>query len=181
MGHALIGEDAATTVLVNNVHANMLGPDGKKIGTFRTPTLQVDGDGFVVENMTLANDAGPVGQALALRVDADRVVFRRCRFLSWQDTLLVNRGRHYFADCYVEGHVDFIFCGANAVFERMAIRCLDNGYITAASTPFDHDHGLTFIDCRIYAEAGIQSYLGRPWRAHAQTTFVRTQMGTVVR
>lgn len=177
---ALIGEDAATTILVNNINANMPGPDGVKIGTFRTPTLQVDGDGFIVENMTIANDAGPVGQALALRVDGDKVVFRGCRFLGWQDTILVNRGRHYFADCYIEGHVDFIFGAANAVFDRCAIHCVGKGYITAASTPEDQAHGLTFLDCRITGAADVTTYLGRPWRAHAQTTFVRTAMTDVV-
>ena len=74
----------------------MPGPDGKPIGTFRTPTVQIDADDFAVEGITLANTAGNVGQALALRVDGDRVTFRNCRFLGWQDTILVNRGRQYF-------------------------------------------------------------------------------------
>ncbi len=178
---ALIGEDPATTILVEGIHANMTGPDGKKIGTFRTPTLHIDGPGFIVENLTIANDAGAVGQALALRVDSDRVVFRNCRFLGWQDTILVNRGRHYFADCYVEGHVDFIFGAANAVFDRTHIHCVGNGYITAASTPWNQPHGLTFLDCRITGAPDVQTYLGRPWRAHAQTAFVRTEMNEVVR
>ncbi|WP_221029276.1 pectinesterase family protein [Actomonas aquatica] len=178
---ALIGEDPETTILVEGIHANMTGPDGKKIGTFRTPTLQVDGDGFVVENLTIANDAGPVGQALALRVDGDRVVFRNCRFLGWQDTILVNRGRHYFADSYIEGHVDFIFGGANAVFERTHIHCVGKGYITAASTPWDQAHGLTFLDCSITGVEDVETFLGRPWRAHAQTAFVRTEMSAVVK
>ena len=177
---ALIGEDPATTILVNGIHASMVGNDGEKLGTFRTPTLQVDGDGFVVENMTIANDAGPVGQALALRVDGDRVVFRNCRFLGWQDTVLVNRGRHYFADCYIEGHVDFIFGGATAVFDRCDIHCLGKGYITAAATPVDHPYGLVFFDGRITGKPEVTTYLGRPWRAHAQTTFVRTIMSEVV-
>ncbi len=178
---ALIGENPVTTTLVEGIHANMTGPDGRKIGTFRTPTLHIDGPGFIVENLTIANDAGPVGQALALRVDADRVVFRNCRFLGWQDTILVNRGRHYFADCYVEGHVDFIFGAANAVFDRTHIHCVGNGYITAASTPWDQGHGLTFLDCVITGAEGVETYLGRPWRAHAATTFVRTEMSAVVR
>lgn len=178
---ALIGEDPRTTVLVHGIHANMVGNDGKKIGTFRTPTLQVDGDGFIVENLTIANDAGPVGQALAVRVDGDRVVFRNCRFLGWQDTLLVNRGRHYFADCYIEGDVDFIFGGATAVFERCEIHCLADGYITAAATPLDHPDGLVFLDSEITGRPETKSYLGRPWRAHAQTSFIRTTMSEVVR
>jgi len=135
---------------------------------------------MVWENVTVANSAGPVGQALALRVDGDRVVFRHCRFLGWQDTILVNRGRHYFADCYIEGHVDFIFGGATAYFERCHIHCLKDGYITAASTPQGQPHGFIFADCRITGADGVKAYLGRPWRNYAQTIFLRTEMSGVV-
>jgi pectinesterase len=177
----LVGEDAETTVLTYNLNANLPGPDNLPIGTFRTPTLQVDGDGFEVENLTIANSAGPVGQALALRVDGDRVAFRRCRFLGWQDTILLNRGRHYFEDCDVEGHVDFIFGGATAWFQRCRIRCLRDGYITAASTPPGQPYGFVFADCEITGAEGVKTYLGRPWRDYAQTVFLRTTMSSVVR
>jgi pectinesterase len=131
----LEGEDAKTTVITFNLNANLTGLDGKPIGTFRTPTAQIDGDGFAAENITFENTAGPVGQALALRVDGDRVSFRNCRFLGWQDTMLLNRGRQYFEDCYITGHVDFIFGAATAFFDHCHIHCLRDGYITAASTP----------------------------------------------
>jgi pectinesterase len=159
----------------------MVGNDGQKIGTFRTPTVQIDGTGFEIRNMTLANTAGAVGQALALRVDADKVVFRGCRFLGWQDTILVNRGRQYFESCYIEGHVDFIFGGATAFFQDCRIHCLQKGYITAASTPPDQPHGLVFRDCSITGEPGTLSYLGRPWRPYAMTVFLDTEMSEVVR
>jgi len=175
------GEDAATTVITFDLNANLPGPDGKPIGTFRTPTVQVDGDGMIWENLTLANSAGPVGQALALRVDGDRVIFRHCRFLGWQDTILVNRGRHYFADCYIEGHVDFIFGAATAYFDRCHIHCLRDGYITAASTPEGQPFGFVFADCTITGAEGVRSYLGRPWRNFARTVFVRTAMSDVIR
>lgn len=178
---AVIGEDAATTVITYDLNANLLGPDGKAIGTFRTPTVQIDGDGMVWENITIANSAGPVGQALALRVDGDRVVFRNCRLLGWQDTLLVNRGRQYFTDCYIEGHVDFIFGAATAYFERCHIYCLKDGFITAASTPEGQPGGFVFSDCRITGADGVKSYLGRPWRNFAKTIFLRTEMSGVVR
>ena len=177
----VIGEDAEKTVVTYGLHANLPGPDGKPIGTFRTPTLQIDGDGMIWENITLANSAGPVGQALALRADGDRLEFRHCRFLGWQDTILVNRGRHYFVDCYVEGHVDFIFGGATAYFERCHIHCLRDGYITAASTPKDQPYGFVFADCKINGEPGVQTYLGRPWRDFAKTVFLHTEMSDVVR
>jgi len=181
-GHILVlGEDAAKTIVTYGLHANLPGPDGKPIGTFRTPTLQIDGDGMIWENITLANSAGPVGQALALRADGDRLEFRHCRFLGWQDTILVNRGRHYFVDCDIEGHVDFIFGGATAYFERCHIHCLRDGYITAASTPKDQPFGFVFADCKITGESGAKTYLGRPWRDFAKTVFLRTEMSDVVR
>jgi pectinesterase len=186
----VMGEDAEKTVITYDQHANLPGPDGKPIGTFRTPTVQVDGDGMIWENLTIANGAGEPGprpgapavsQALALRVDGDRVVFRHCRFLGWQDTILVNRGRHYFADCYIEGSVDFIFGAATAFFDRCHIHCVKDGYITAASTPEGQPHGFVFSDCTITGAAGVHAYLGRPWRNYAQTVFVRTAMAEVVR
>lgn len=178
---AVIGEDAEKTVVTYDLHANLPGEDGKPIGTFRTPTVQIDGDGMVWENLTLANGAGPVGQALALRVDGDRVVFKNCRFLGWQDTILVNRGRQYFADCYIEGSVDFIFGAATAYFDRCHIHVLKDGYIAAASTPEGQPHGYVFADCRITGRDGVRTYLGRPWRSFARTVFLRTEMSAVVR
>lgn len=180
-GNLLVrGEDAATTIIAFDLHGNLPGPDGKPISTYRTPTVQVDGDGMIWENLTLANTAGPVAQALALRADGDRLVFRKCRFLGWQDTILVNRGRHYFEDCYIEGHVDFIFGGATVYFSRCHLHALGNGYLTAASTPDGTEHGFVFADGRITGAAGVKAYLGRPWRNHARTVFLRTEMSEVV-
>ncbi len=177
----LEGEDAAHTVITFNLHASTPGPDGKPIGTFRTATMEIDADGFAAVNLTFANSSGPVGQALALRVDGDRVAFRNCRFLGWQDTILVNRGRHVFSQCYIEGHVDFIFGGATAFFDRCDVHCLRDGYITAASTPPGAPYGMVFADCRITGAEGVRTYLGRPWRNYAQVAFIRTAMSAVIR
>ena len=184
------GENAATTLITFGLHANLPGEDGKPIGTFRTPTVQIDGDGMIWENLTLANSAGepgprpagpPVAQALALRADGDQLVFRRCRFLGWQDTILVNRGRHYFEDCYIEGSVDFIFGAATSYFNRCPLHVVKDGYITAASTPKGQPYGLVFADGQITGAAGVKIYLGRPWREFAQTIFLRTEMSANVR
>ncbi len=178
----LEGEDAKTTVITMNLNANLMGHDGRPIGTFRTPTVQIDGDGFEAENITFENSAGPVGQALALCVDGDRVSFRNCRFLGWQDTVFLNRGRQYFQNCYITGHVDFIFGGATAYFANCHIHVLRNGYITAASTPADQEFGFVFSSCKITGETPeVKTYLGRPWRAFAQTVFLNTEMSASVR
>lgn len=177
----LKGEDPETTVIRHHLNANLPGPDGNPIGTFATATMQIDGDGMIVEDLTIENSAGPVGQALALRADGDRLAFSNCRLLGWQDTILVNRGRHYFKDCRIEGHVDFIFGGATAFFDHCRIHCRKDGYITAASTPEGTEHGLVFADCEITGERDVRTWLGRPWRNHARTVFLRTRMSKVVR
>lgn len=177
----VLGEDQEKTVIAYDLNANLPGPDGKPIGTFRTPTVQVDGDGMRWENLTLANTAGPVGQALALRADGDRLEFRKVRFLGWQDTILVNRGRHYFEDCYIEGHVDFIFGAATVFFNRCHIHALRDGYLTAASTPKDTPHGYVFADGKVTTAEGVKTYLGRPWRNFARTVFLRTELAAGVR
>jgi hypothetical protein len=64
------------------------------------------GDDFRADKITFENTSGDHGQALSLRVDGDRAVFNTCRILGWQDTLMINNGRQYFTNCYVEGRVD---------------------------------------------------------------------------
>jgi pectinesterase len=177
----LIGEDAKTTILTFDLNANIVGKNGKPIGTFRTPSAIIDADDFIAENITFENSSGPVGQALAIRVDGDRAVFRRCRFLGWQDTMFLNRGRQYFEECYISGHVDFIFGAATAFFDRCHIHCLRSGYITAAST-YDYDsYGFVFSHCKITSEADVKTYLGRPWRDFSNVIFLNTEMSEVVR
>ena len=61
------------------------------------------------------------------------------------------------------------------------MHALRNGYLTAASTPLEQAHGFVFRRGRITGEPGVTTYLGRPWRDHAQTTFVETEMSGVVR
>jgi pectinesterase len=169
----LVGEDATKTVLTFDLNANLIGKDNKPITTFRTPSTVIDADDFMAENITFENSAGPVGQALAIRVDGDRAVFRNCRFLGWQDTVFLNRGRQYFEDCYIQGHVDFIFGAATAFFERCHIHCLRNGYIAAASTYDYYPYGFVFSNCKITGEPDVKTYLGRPWRDFANTIYLR--------
>jgi pectinesterase len=179
---SLIGENPATTVITYNLQANLTNFDGKPLGTFRTPSALVDADDFTAENITFENSAGAVGQALAIRVDGDRAVFRNCRFLGWQDTILLNRGRQYFENCTIAGHVDFIFGAATAWFEQCHIQCLGDGYITAASTPVDQPFGFVFSNCKITGDPPkARTWLGRPWRIYASTLFLNTDMSDVVR
>jgi pectinesterase len=177
----LLGDDPSSTTITFNRYAAMLSADGGALGTFHTPTVWIDADDFSVSNLTIANSSIRMGQALALRVDGDRVSFRNCRFLGWQDTILANRGRHYFKACTICGAVDFIFGGATAFFDHCDIFCTGTGYITAASTPQGQAYGFVFSGCRIAGDAGAETYLGRPWRSYANVIFLNTEMTKVVR
>jgi pectinesterase len=177
----LVGDNPTNTILTFDLYAGLTNAEGRPIGTFKTPSTTVDADDFTAENLTFENSAGPVGQALALRVDGDRARFRNCRFLGWQDTILLNRGRQYFENCYIAGLVDFIFGAATAWFENSEIHARRGGYLTAASTPEDAPFGFVFSNCRITGEPGVKTYLGRPWRIYAGTIFLNTEMSEAVR
>ena len=177
----LVGDNPTNTILAFNLYAGITNAEGKPIGTFKTPATTIDADDFTAENVTFANTAGPVGQALAIRVDGDRASFRNCRFLGWQDTMLLNRGRQYFENCYVAGHVDFIFGAATAWFEKCEIHALRDGYLTAASTPVDVQFGFVFSNCKMTGEPGVKTFLGRPWRIYASTIYLNCEMSDVVR
>src|SRR6267142_1642086 len=87
----LVGDSPTNTIITFDLYAGITNAEGRPIGTFKTPSTTIDADDFTAENLTFENSAGPVGQALAIRVDGDRATFRNCRFLGWQDTMLLNR------------------------------------------------------------------------------------------
>jgi pectinesterase len=172
----LVGEDRFKTILTFDDFASKQNRFGEKIGTTGSTSFFVFGDDFYAENLTFENSSGPVGQAVAVRVDGDRAMFVNCRFLGFQDTLYPHgeKSRQYYKGCYIEGSVDFIFGWSTAVFENCTIFCKKNGrYITAASTLQERPFGFVFINCKITGDAAENSfYFGRPWRPYAKTVFI---------
>ncbi len=170
-----VGEDAMKTIITNDDFAQRKNRFGEEMGTTGSSTFFVFGDDFSAENITFENSAGPVGQAVAVRIDGDRVTFNKCRFLGNQDTLYPHgeKSRQYYKDCYIEGTVDFIFGWSTAVFDNCTMFCKNNGYVTAASTLDTVRYGFVFINCKITGDAPANSfYLGRPWRPFAKTVFI---------
>lgn len=178
-GISLIGENKETTVITFDDYFDKI--DRGRNSTFHTYTLLVEGNDFLAENITVENSAGPVGQAIALHVEADRSVFKNCRFLGNQDTIYAagEGSRQYFKNCYIEGTTDFIFGGATAVFDNCIIHSKSNSYITAASTPEQIQYGFVIKNSRLTSDPEVDSvYLGRPWRDFAQTVFLDTHFGS---
>lgn len=182
----IVGEETRRTVLTYGLNVNET--DASTEPRYKGTGFVVLADDFSAQNLTFENTSGDHGQALALRVDGDRCVFQQCRLLGWQDTLMLNNGRDYFADCYIEGRVDFIYGSATAVFDACEIHSKNGGHITAASTPEDHRFGFIFRKCRLTgdptpwqpgkAAAKVPfADLGRPWRPHAQVAFLHCELG----
>jgi pectinesterase len=178
---SLIGESKDSTIISYNDYFNKINKG--RNSTFYTPTLLVQGNDFHAENLTVENTSGPVGQAVALSVEADRCSFFNCKFLGNQDTLYLagENNRQYFIDCYIEGTTDFIFGEATALFEKCIIKCKADSYITAASTPEGVAYGFVFKNCIIEAAPGVKKvFLGRPWRKYARVVFIDCKMGDFI-
>jgi PelA/Pel-15E family pectate lyase len=174
---SFVGTDAKTTVLTFALSNKDAG------STSASYSAYITGHDFHAKNITFENSFGVGSQAVAALVEADRAVFKNCRFLGWQDTLYAKNGRQYYKDCYIEGSVDFIFGQAAAFFENCQIHSKGDGYIAApmrfaATEP----SGFVFSRCTLTSDntkAGV--YLGRPWRDYGRTVFLETKMNGQIR
>ena len=178
---SLIGENKDSTIITYGDYFDKIAKG--RNSTFYTATVLVQANDFHAENLTIENSAGPVGQALALAVEADRCSFKNCKLLGNQDTLYVagENARQYFSECHIEGTTDFIFGEATVLFEKCVIKSKTNSFITAASTPQGAAYGFVFKDCILQAAPGVDKvFLGRPWRKYAKTVFMNCNMGSFI-
>lgn len=179
-------------------------PDGSKRGTFRTQTLFLGGERCEIHDMTVINSAGDgekAGQAIAVYADAAVVVMNKVELSAHQDTLFLaplpiaerqingfagprrdserKLTRQYYKDCIITGDVDFIFGGADAVFDHCEIvirnrRKETNGFVTAPSENLG-ELGFVFRNCVIHGETDNMEgtvFLGRPWRPTGKAAFL---------
>jgi len=176
----LIGESKAEVILTYDDYASKKNSVGQNIGTSGSASFIITGNDFKAQNITFENSSGPVGQAVAVRIDGDKVIFDNCKFLGFQDTLYPRSGtsRQYYKNCYIEGTTDFIFGASTAVFDQCEIFSKKGGsYITAANTPENSAYGFVFLNCKLTTNSVNNSfYLGRPWRNYAKTVFIKCEM-----
>jgi pectinesterase len=188
-----MGKSPEDVVITNSLNAKQAG------GTFFTETVEINGDGFEADNLTIENTAGNTGQAVAVSDRADRSIFKHCRLLGNQDTLFADYGRQYYVDSYIEGGVDFIFGNATAVFDRTELHANGPGYLTAQSrtsaeqttgyvilnskvtSSIDHtaapvSANASFAGARSIASAKGTTGLGRPWRPYSRVVYINTEL-----
>ncbi len=187
----LVGESMDNTIIRFNAAAPNTCPadapkctQGTEIGTMNSATLHVEAELFYAENLTIENSAGNgAGQAVAIRVNKDKMVFVNCKFLGYQDTQYTHGdGRRYYKNCYIAGAVDFIFGNGVDYFDGCTLYCRGaSGHVTAASGA-KGKFNYVFNSCCIEGSAPAGSFsLGRPWKDNAHVAFINTSMTGVIK
>lgn len=182
----LIGESYKTTILSFDDYAEIAG------GTSKSFSVLIEADDFFAENITFENTISSElpqykkgGQAVALMVNGDRVIFHNCKMSGFQDTFYLKANkRSYIKDCIIDGTTDFIFGSGIALFENCVIQCRKDSYITAGNHEAGKSkYGFVFKDCVImkYPNSVISKVsLGRPWGAGANTVFIHSYEESII-
>ncbi|URD82850.1 pectinesterase [Musa troglodytarum] len=162
--------------------------------TFRSATVAVVGDGFLMRDITIENAAGPSKhQAVALRVGADLSAFYRCSFVGYQDTLYVHSLRQFYRECNVYGTVDFIFGNAAVVLQncnlyaRKPLPNQQNIFTAQGREDPNQNTGISIQRCKVAAaadlipvQANFSTYLGRPWKEYSRTVFMQSYLDSLI-
>ena len=159
--------------------------DGHEMTTYDTWTMSLQADDVVLEGVTVENDAGRVGQAVALETRGDRIRIDRCRLVGDQDT--------FFTKGYVRARLRYGFLDRG--YDGFHLRAFDRplrplpdprqgrqAFLTAASTTERNLYGYVFRDCRVTVAEGVtRLYLGRPWKSTARTVWIRCELPAAIR
>ncbi len=173
--------------------------------------------GFTIKGVTISNyynsaasyEGAPSNdcRALAMLIQADKVVVEDCTLLGYQDTLELFTGRQIFKNCLIKGVTDYIFGTNNTTyFYQCEIRNIAHkngasqaGYVTAfkgnnKGTAIDKvTYGAIFDDCDFTADEGVTvtvrdeanpsnnkdgiCALGRAWGPDAAVMVMNSRIG----
>ncbi|XP_006349542.1 pectinesterase/pectinesterase inhibitor PPE8B-like [Solanum tuberosum] len=183
----LVGEGMDATIITGNRSF----VDGNR--TYDTATVGVLGDGFLAQDITFRNNAGPIKhQAVALRVEADSVCFYKCRFDGYQDTLYVKKKRQFYRDCEIYGTIDFICGDATTLFQNCLIEArtpMARQYNTVSAQGREFEDvasGIVLQNCTIKATRdleksnNVKTYLGRPWGILSRTVIMESYIDNLI-
>ncbi|KAJ4722003.1 Pectinesterase [Melia azedarach] len=160
--------------------------DNKESATFK-----VESPHFVAFGISFKNEA-PTGvaftsqnQSVAAFVGADMNAFYHCAFYSTHNTLFDYKGRHYYANSYIQGSIDFIFGRGRSIFDNCEIfviadkRIKIHGSITAQNRESNTDNsGFVFIKGKVYGIGDV--YLGRAKGAYSRVVFAKTYLSRTI-
>lgn len=181
---SLIGQDRDKVIITGSHYSGQV-VNSVTIGTATSQTMEILGDNFYCENITIQNAAGrDIGQAVALKVYADKAVFKNVKLLGYQDTYMssnVASDRQYFLNSDVHGTVDFIFNDGVGYFDNCSLYIEDRStanVVCAPATTLSNTYGFVFNECTIdgaSSQDGVY-YLGRPWKNGPKAVYINTKM-----
>ncbi|AUS07041.1 pectinesterase family protein [Pseudotamlana carrageenivorans] len=195
----LIGESREETVISYDIYNCNDGDDGlcpdDKVALWSSnselvrtaATLTIQANDFKAENITIENTAGPVGQAQALTLQADRNVFVNCNITAYQDTIYfwtAETNRAYFKSCMILGRTDYIYGRGIGFFDECEIRSYGGAWITAPSTTINQSYGFVFYKCDLTyqdnsprpGDDGALIKFGRPWHEYPKVAWLYCNM-----
>ncbi|MDE6585474.1 MAG: InlB B-repeat-containing protein [Clostridia bacterium] len=204
IGSATATPDATTNngvVIWYDAIAGGEDPSGSAYGTNGSGTVSVTSKatGFVAENITFKNyyntkalydlslTISGNSQAVALFIESTQAEFYNCKMTSYHDTLYANKGKHYFKDCWIEGHTDFIF-GQDAItyFNHCTIYSIgagenvkNGGYITALKPSVANTYYYVYNGCTFTSDDNVQDgsiALGRAWGADMKMVVINCEI-----
>lgn len=146
--------------------------------------LNVKAPDFHAENLSIINDFGIDSQsgpmALAIKIHVDRVSFDNCIVRSYQDTWQTSGNdshRLYVRNSFIEGAVDYIFGGGDALFENCTLYNSRKSSVIVAPCQTHAEYGYVFRNCRITGNAEAakgENKFGRPWHNTPKAVFIHT-------
>ncbi|KAF8387669.1 hypothetical protein HHK36_026323 [Tetracentron sinense] len=180
----LIGEGMDNTIISGN--RSFAGG----FRTYQSATVGIRGDGFVAQDITFENVAGPNNmQAVALMSESNSSAYYKCRFLGYQDTLYAKIGRQFYRECEIYGTIDFIFGDAAVVLQNSKIYARrpllgQSNTITAQGRDSSTGGGgISIHNCTIMAASNlsqVETYLGRPWKKFSRTIVLQSQLDGII-
>lgn len=149
----------------------------------QTPVLNVKKTGsqpdFAAYNIDFVNTYPQTVNTAALAADFYGTNFAAygCSFIGFQDTLLANKGAQVFANCYIEGSIDFCWGFGTAYFYRSVLSSNTRGFVAAQGRVAGTTAAYVYDECKItYKESTYGStlgttYLGRPYSSYSTVVY----------
>ncbi|TPX13500.1 uncharacterized protein E0L32_005971 [Thyridium curvatum] len=141
-----------------------------------------------VYNINIKNTYGKGSQAVALSAYNTAQGYYGVGLYGSQDTLLAQTGNQVYANCLIQGAVDFVFGQHARVWITKSVIAVTEGghYITANGRDSSSDPSYYVIDnSAVQAASGFSVaagsvYLGRPWREYARVCFQRCSLSNII-
>lgn len=157
-----------------------------QVYNYEGAVLNIKAQDFHAENLSIINDFGVDSQsgpmALAIKIHTDRVSFDNCIVRSYQDTWQTSghdSHRLYVRNSFIEGAVDYIFGGGDALFENCTLYNVRSGSIIVAPCHKTAKFGYVFRNCVVdgnEAATDGKQKLGRPWHNAPIAVYIHTTM-----